>query len=370
MDYNDITFSGIVKIRDALIQKDNPLRLESGEPNFDTPEHIKEACTKALKDNHTHYAPSTGILPLREEILNKLQNKNKCLHIKTPDDIIVTSGGMHALYTTFQVILSPGDKILIPSPNWPAIAWMIRIAGGVPVGYSNLDEMKDLIETREFKAIFINSPHNPTGEVYNKQDLREILFFAAEYALWVVSDEAYEDIIYTNDTSNVMQEVRDFSNRDKIVACYTFSKSYAMTGWRLGYLACSNKEFIKNIKKAVLYSINGVSTPTQYAGLAALQGSSLCIRKMLLEYMDRRNILYDHLKDSKLFDCDLPEGTFYMYATVKGMKAEELTDFLVNEYSLGCIPGSVFGDKKETVRFSYACDTGQVIKAAKILKGL
>ncbi len=200
----DIIFSGIVSVRDRLLQLDNPLRLESGEPSFDTPQHIKEAMAKALVDNHTHYAASAGIKPLREAILKKITEKNKIGYIDGLDKIVVTNGGMHALYCTFQTILNEGDEVIIPQPNWTATGSMIELAGGILVKVKlkpelayrwDMNEVESKITTKT-TAILINTPHNPTGGVMTRDDLKALLEIAEKHNLYIISDEAYEDIFY------------------------------------------------------------------------------------------------------------------------------------------------------------------------------
>ncbi len=298
-----VVFSGIVAVRDRLLQLPNPLRLESGDPNFDTPDHIKEAAIKAIRDNHTHYAPSTGIKPLRDAIVKKVARKNHITNITHPDQVLVTNGGMHGLYCAFRTILNPGDEVLIPQPNWTSTAWIIRIAGGVPVAVRlhckheyrwDITELKSKISKRT-KAVLINSPQNPTGAVMSRQDLLDLLDVAAAHDLFVIGDEAYEDIIFEGEHHCIAALAGDYprSVQDKMISCFTFSKSYAMTGWRLGYLTCTNAEFNENAKKMILYTINGVSTPTQYAGLAALEGPQEAVGKMVAEYKLRRDLLFD-----------------------------------------------------------------------------
>ncbi|RME23645.1 MAG: aminotransferase class I/II-fold pyridoxal phosphate-dependent enzyme, partial [Candidatus Zixiibacteriota bacterium] len=203
-ELEQVVFSGIVAIRDRLLRMPNPLRLESGEPSFDTPPHIKEAMTRALQDNHTHYAPSTGILPLREAIFKKVSEKNGIGYLTGPEQVVVTNGGMHALYTSLRTILNPGDEVIIPCPVWTATSWMIKLAGGQirPVRLKpelnyrwDIEELSAAV-TPACKAILLNTPHNPTGGVLTAGDLEGILDIAEKHGLYVIADEAYEDIIY------------------------------------------------------------------------------------------------------------------------------------------------------------------------------
>lgn len=377
----EVVFSGIVAVRDRLLQLPRPLRLESGDPNFDTPEHIKEAAIKALRDNHTHYAPSTGVKPLREAILRKLANKNRIASITHPDQVLVTNGGMHGLYCAFRSILNPGDEVLIPQPNWTSTAWIIRIAGGNPINVKlrrQNDYRWDIAELRSkvtpnTRAVLINSPQNPTGAVMTRQDLLDLLDLAAEHDLWIIADEAYEDIIFEGEHHCIAALAHDYPEavQNRIVSCFTFSKSYAMTGWRLGYLACGNTDFNENAKKMILYTINGVSTPTQYAGVAALEGPQDCVRQMCAEYKKRRDILFDAVNATDFMHCDMkPRGAVYLYARITDKWAGsewDLVNHLIERYSLGSVPGEEFADTDRAIRFAYACSTAMVEQAAAML---
>lgn len=377
----DIVFSGIVTVRDRLLQLPDPLRLESGEPSFDTPTHIKEAMIKALGDNQTHYAPSTGIKPLREACLKKLIDKNGHAHLNDPSQVVITNGGMHALYVTFQTILNDGDEVIVPRPNWTATGWIIRMSGGklinVPLqaelGYRwNIEQIKAAITPRT-KAILVNSPHNPTGGVFQREDYRAILKLAEQHQLYVVSDEAYEDIVYDTEHISLGSVASEFSpeTRDRIISCFTFSKSYAMTGWRLGYVACSSAQFAEQVKKMILYTINGVSTATQYGGIAALEGPQDCVREMVTAYRERRDILFDGVNQTEFLECTTPPGgAFYLYAKIKPnweKSAWDLVNHLIDTYALGSVPGEVFSDNQPSIRFSYACSTAMVRRAIEKL---
>lgn len=381
---NDVVFSGIVSVRDRLLQLDNPLRLESGEPSFDTPHHIKEAMVKAMHDNQTHYAASTGIKPLKEAILRKISDKNGINYLDGLDKVVVTSGGMHALYCTMQTILNPGDEVIVPKPNWTATAWIIKLSGGKLVEVKLRPELEyrwDIGEleskiTSNTKAVLINSPHNPTGGVMTKSDLADLLKVAERHNLYIISDEAYEDIIYGEKHYSIGAAAADYSRevRDRIITCFTFSKSYAMTGWRLGYTVCSSQQFADNIKKMILYSINGVSTPSQYGGVAALEGPQDCVVQMRDEYRKRRDILFSGVNKTELLECrTAPQGAFYLYARITDKwsgSAWELVNHLIDEYSMGSVPGDIFNDDEEkSIRFSYACETSMIKEAISSLIG-
>ena len=381
-DLRDVVFSGIVAVRDRLMTVDNAIRLESGEPSFDTPLHIKEAMTRAMADNHTHYASSTGVKPLKEAIMKKVTEQNGIDYLNGLDKIIVTNGGMHALYCTMQTILNSGDEVIVPQPNWTATAWIIQMSGGKTVGVKlkpeleycwDIEELKSKINSKT-KAILINSPHNPTGGIMTKSDLEAVLDVAEQHDLYIVSDEAYEHIIYDEKHHSIGAVAKDrpAKVRDKIISCFTFSKSYAMTGWRLGYTTCSSQEFADNIKKMILYTINGVSTPSQYAGLAALEGPQDNVYAMRDTYLKRRDLLFEGVNSTDLLKCFTPpKGAFYLYAQITDNwtgSAWDLVNYLIDNYSMGSVPGDVFYDDQKSIRFSYACSTDMIERAIVSLK--
>ncbi|MCB2231156.1 aminotransferase class I/II-fold pyridoxal phosphate-dependent enzyme [bacterium] len=377
----EVVFSGIVSVRDRLLQLDNPLRLESGEPSFDTPSHITEAMVRALADKETHYAPSTGIKPLKEAVLRKIARRNKIDYVKNPNHVLIVNGGMHGLYCAFQTILNQGDEVIVPRPNWTATAWMIRLAGGQTV-FCDLKpereyrwdpaELESKVTPRT-KAILINTPHNPTGGVMQREDLKALLDVAAKHDLWVISDEAYEDVIYDHEHVSVASLAKEYPSKvqAKIISCYTFSKSYAMTGWRLGYVVCPNDEFVNQIKKMILYTINGVSTATQFAGVAALDGPQDAVHAMCAEYRKRRDLLFEGVNSSPLMSCETPPGgAFYLYARITeewSGSAWELVNHLIDTYAMGAVPGDIFYDTQKSIRFSYACSTEMIEMAIERL---
>ena len=377
----EILFSGIVAIRDKLLLHKDPIRMESGDPDFDTPEHIKEAMQKALKENKTHYAPSTGLKELREAIVKKLNDKNKITNISNPNNILVTNGGMHGLFVAWNTILNQGDEVIVPTPNWTASTWNIVLAGGKPVPVKlhsaleyrwNIDEIKEKISAKT-KAILINTPHNPSGGMLNKDDLLELLKIVEEFNLYLVSDEAYEDVVFEGEHISIASLATDFPKlvQDKIISCFTFSKSYAMTGWRLGYLATTNDQLVNNMKKIILYTINGVSTPTQFAGLAALEGPQDFVKEMCDIYQRRRDIFFEGVNQTKILHCDSkPHGSFYLYPKITNEwngTPEELSDYLIEKYGIGSIPGKVFFDSDRALRFTFACSDEMIKRANNYL---
>jgi aspartate/methionine/tyrosine aminotransferase len=376
-----VVFEGIVTVRDRLLQMPDPLRLESGDPSFDAPEHVKEAAIKALRDNLTHYAPSAGIKPLREAIFAKIQKKNGMSYLKGPEQVFVTAGGMHALYCTFRSILNDGDEVLFQVPNWTATGQIIIAAGGKlnrvklrpELGYRwDLNELESRITPRT-KAVAINTPHNPTGGVMFRDDLERLLEIAVKHDLYIVSDEAYEDVIYDTEHVSIASLATRYpkSVQDKIITAFTFSKSYAMSGWRLGYAVCSGETFSENIKKMILYTANGISTPTQWAGVTALTGPQDCIVTMRNAYRERRDLLFPGVNQTDFLRCEVaPHGAFYVYARITPTwngSAWDLSNYLIDDFSLGGILGDIFYDDTPSIQFAYACKTDMIRRAIQAL---
>jgi aspartate aminotransferase len=282
-----------------------------------------------------------------------------------------------------RTILNKGDEVIIPQPNWTATNWIIVIAGGNPVrvrlqpelGFRwDIEEVRRAI-TPKTRAILINSPHNPTGGVFERDDLLALLKLAEEHGLYIIADEAYEDIVYEGEHLSIAALAAEFSPsvQERVISAFTFSKSYAMTGWRLGYLACSQPQFCDNAKKMILYTINGVSTPTQHAGVAALNGPQECIADMLAEYRKRRDLLFEGVKQCSLLSCEQPpRGAIYLYAAItdewKGTDWD-LVDHLIDTHGLGCVPGNQFGDPAPALRFCFACSTEMIEQATAALRG-
>lgn len=358
---DEVGFSDIVQIRNKVIElraAGQPVHaFHGGEPFFETPDAIKFASVRALVENRTRYAPSSGIEPLRAAITRKLEAKN---HIDAEmDDVIVTSGGAHALYVAFQAILDPGDDILLFSPYWTPIRDMITMAQArpvmVPTSSARRNGMTATLEkfsTPTTRAIYFNTPQNPSGFVFTRQEAEEVAAFAMQHSLIVVADEAYEDLVYEGEHVSIASLP---GMAERTITTYTFSKTYAMTGWRVGY-AVAKEPFMTALRKLVLYSTNGVSTPTQWAALEALAIPESAIAARREEYRQRRDLLVKGLNELGLA-CETPAGAFYAFPGVTGIHKESrrVAAMLLEKAHVATIPGVVFGAQGEGhVRFSYA----------------
>jgi aspartate aminotransferase len=358
---DEVGFSDIAQIRNKVLElraAGKPVHaFHGGEPFFETPETIKYAGLKALAENKTRYAPSSGIEPLRAAIVRKLETKN---HVEAGlDDVIVTVGGTHALFVAFQTVLDPGDDVLLFAPYWTPIRDMVTLAGARPVMVptstarrNGLTASLEHYSTPATRAIYYNTPQNPSGVVFTQKEAEEVAAFAKKHNLVVIADEAYEDLVYEGSHVSIASLP---GMADRTITCYTFSKTYAMTGWRAGY-AVAKEPFMTAMRKLVLYSTNGVSTPTQWSALEALAVPEHAIAARREQYRQRRDLLVHGLNDLGL-ECELPAGAFYAFPSVRKIHKESrrvATQFLEQAH-VATIPGVVFGAQGEGhIRFSYS----------------
>jgi aspartate aminotransferase len=345
--------------------------LHGGEPFFETPDNIKYAAIEALIRNQTHYAPSSGIQPLREALAAKVTQKNG---IPTSvDEVIATVGGSQALYGAFQSVLDPGDDALVFSPYWTPISDLIRGAQArpllVPTSTARRNGIYATLEqfsTPQTRCIYYNTPQNPSGVVFTRAEAEEVAAFAIARDLIVVADEAYEDLVYDSQHFSIASLP---GMAERTITCFTFSKTYAMTGWRGGY-AVAQEPFMSALRKIVLYSTNGVTTPVQYAMLEALKTPESAIAQKREEYRQRRDLLVSALNEVGL-ECEPPAGAFYAFPNVEKIHKLSRTaaEILLEKAHIATIPGSVFGAQGEGhLRFGYAITIPEIEAAVEALK--
>jgi len=347
----------------------NVLSFGAGEPDFDTPEFIKEAAVTALREGFTKYTPTAGIEPLRKAICDKLWRDNGLKY--EPNQIIVTCGGKHALYNAFQVICDPGDEVIIPAPYWVSYPEMVKLADGVPVfvyadestGFvPTIDAIREKISART-RAIVVNSPCNPTGAVFHRQRLKEIAALALRHDLYIVSDEIYEKMVYDGhehvSIASLGEEVKK-----RTILVNGMSKAYSMTGWRIGY-AAAERELIAAMTRIQDQSTSNPTSIAQKAALAALQAPEDTVKRMVAAFAERRRAIVDGLNRIPGFRCAEPGGAFYAFPNVSALYGKRWGDRVINnsdafaEYLLevarvAVVPGSGFG-ADENIRLSYAC---------------
>lgn len=379
-----IALGGIVTVRDRLLGEQakgrKVYRLESGDPSFSVPAHILEAIKRALDSGQTHYTPGAGIPALREAAFRKMVEANR-IPVESPESVFITNGAMNALYVAFRALVDPGAEVIIPDPTWTETCDNVLIAGG-KVARVRLDEARghrydaEAIEaavTPRTCAIVINSPHNPTGLVLDRKGLLDIVKVAERHGLWILSDEAYEHVLYDG-----REHVSPGSlGYDKVVSVFSMSKSYAMSGLRVGYLAVNDALIRDRVAKLLRNTINGVNSATQHGAVAALTGPQDATRAMAAEYQKRRDVLFEGVKSIQALYPFKPQGAFYLWARIdEGWRAPDgkaggwaMTNWLIDKAGVGSAPGEVFGPAGQGhVRFAFSCATEQVQAAAKVLK--
>lgn len=365
-------FSDIVKIRNRVLAMKaaghQVIQLEGGEPFVPTPDFVKAAMKQALDENQTRYAPSSGVPRLLDAIVTKLGERN-ALSVSA-ENVIVCTGGMHALFCAFQIALGEGEETLFLSPYWTPINDLVKYCGGssvlVPWKRARAEgigaSMRAQITDRT-KVIYVNTPGNPTGLVLSRQELEEIASIAREHDLIVIADEAYEDIRYDGREHVSIASLPGMFERT--LTCYTLSKSYSMTGWRVGYLVAADA-WMDSARKLVLNSVNGVSTPSQFAAAAAISDRSDYLTRMRAEYAARRTVLASALREAG-FGCYDPEGAFYLFVDVRerlGNDSWAAMETLLARTGIATVPGVVFGDEGEGhLRMSYS-NASDVLSAA------
>jgi aspartate aminotransferase len=342
----------------------------AGEPDFDTPEHIKEAAVAALGRGETKYTPSSGIPPLREAICEKLQRENGLTY--QPNQIIVSAGAKHSIYNLFQAILDPGDEVIIPVPYWVSYPEQVKLADGVPVyveapetnGFKVTAEAIAAAVTPRTKAIVINSPSNPSGAVIDEEELRRIAEVAVERDLMVLSDEIYEHLTYGRKHVSIASFGPEIQKRTLVVN--GFSKAYSMTGWRLGWLA-GDAEIVAAMGRIQDQSTSNPTSFAQWGAVAALRGPQECVGQMRQAFEKRRDYIVQRLNAMPGVSCVRPDGAFYVLPNISGLTSsrfpdgDALTEHLLNEVKIAVVPGSGFG-VPQNIRLSYAASMEAIEK--------
>jgi len=331
----------------------------AGEPDFDTPEHIKAAAIEALQSGFTKYTPSSGIPELRSAISEKFKRDNG-LEYK-PSEIIVSNGAKQSCFNAILAVCGEGDEVIIPAPYWLSYPEMVRLAGAEPIIVQTTQENDWKITAAQFeeamsprtKMIIINSPGNPTGSVYTKEELRALVEVAADEEITILSDEIYESLTYDGaehvSVASLTPEARDLT-----ITVNGFSKAYAMTGWRIGYLGAPD-HIAKAIDSLQSHSTSGPNSFAQKGALAALTGSQQCVADMREEFNIRREYIYDRLSAIHNVTAVKPKGAFYILANISklGLSSTNFADRLLSKANVAVVPGIAFGDDS-VVRLSYA----------------
>jgi aspartate aminotransferase len=331
----------------------------AGEPDMDTPEHIKAAAIKALQEGRTKYTPSAGIPELRQAISQKFLKDNG-LDYKS-SQVIVSNGAKQSCFNAIAAVVNEGDEVIIPAPYWLSYPEMVRIVGGEPVFIQTREENNWKITPEDFenamtprtKMIIINSPGNPTGSVYTREELKALSEVAAEEDIYILSDEIYEKLTYDGaehvSVASISPEAYDLT-----ITINGFSKAYAMTGWRLGYLAAP-EPIARAIDSMQSHMTSNPCSFAQYGALAALTGDQQCVADMREEFDIRRQYMFERLTQIQGVSAVRPQGAFYVLANISalGLKSQNFADRLLSKSSVAVVPGVAFGDDR-TIRLSYA----------------
>ena len=348
----------------------------AGEPDFNTPEYIQQAAINAIHKGYTKYTATSGIVELKKAIINKFVNDNNLNY--SLSQIIVSTGAKQCLANTFQAILNPGDEVIVPVPYWVSYPELIKLADGVPV-FANTEESNNFKYTKEellkvttskTKAILINSPNNPTGTVYTEEELKMIADFAKKKDIFIISDEIYEKLIY-GESKHISIASLSKDAYDRTIVINGVSKTYAMTGWRLGY-AAANEKIIKLMVNIQSHTTSNTSSIAQYAAVEALNGEKETINSMVLEFKKRRDYMVDRINSIKYLSCTMPDGAFYVMVNITNVLNKKINDELIQDSldfskhlliseKVAVIPGDGFG-VSNFIRLSYATSMDNIIE--------
>lgn len=347
----------------------------AGEPDFNTPENIQEAAIKAIKEGMTRYTATSGINELKNAIVNKFKNDNNLVY--NPSQIIISTGAKQCLANIFQAILNPGDEVIVPVPYWVSYPELIKLADGTPVFVETneedhfkytLEALKNVVN-KNTKAILLNSPNNPTGTVYSKEELEMIADFAKENDIIIISDEIYEKLIYDNEEHvSIASLSEDAFNRTIVIN--GFSKSHAMTGWRIGYAACGNTNIVKLMVNIQSHVTSNATSITQHAAVEAFNTDNNIIEEMRTEFEKRRNFMVSKINSIEGISAAMPKGAFYVMVNISKLFSKSFEDIKINnsvEFSkvllekknVAVIPGEAFGDDNY-IRLSYATSLSNI----------
>lgn len=354
----------------------------AGEPDFNTPKNIVEAGIEAIEQGKTRYTPASGLIELKEAVCKKFKDDNNLSYL--PENIIISSGAKHSIYNALMAITNPGDEIIISVPYWVSYPELIKLAGGIPV-YINTKEENDFkytindlnrVITDKTKAIILNSPNNPTGALYNEEELKEIADWAVKNNILIISDEIYEKLAYDEETHVSIASINN-DIKDITIVINGMSKAYAMTGWRIGY-AAANKDIAKIMNNIQSHTTSNPCSISQYASIEGLDGDQASVENMKKAFEQRRNFMVDAINDIKGLSCQKPKGAFYVMVnftelknkTIYNKKIKSSLDFanlLLEKGNVAVIPGIAFGDD-DYIRLSYATSMGNIEEGLNRIK--
>ena len=368
--------SGIRKFFDIVSEMEDAISLGVGEPDFDTPWKVRDEAIYSLEQGRTFYTSNAGLKELKVEIANYL-NRRFGLHYDYAKEMLVTVGGSEAIDIALRAMLDPGDEVLIPQPSYVSYLPCTVLAGGTPVVINLKEENQFRLTAEELEAAITDKtkilimpfPNNPTGAVMEKSDLEAVAKVVIDHDLFVLSDEIYAELTYLENHTSIASLP---GMKERTILLNGLSKSMAMTGWRIGYMAAP-PELIDPLNRMAFYMTAGATSFAQYAAAEALDGDDGSAEKMRLEFKKRRDYLVGEINEMENFSCIAPQGAFYVFMNIKktGMKSEEFCDYALEQYRLAMMPGDVFGQCGEGfVRLSYAASRQVLEEAVCILKDI
>jgi aspartate aminotransferase len=374
----------------AITAKTNALRAQgrdvigfgAGEPDFDTPDNIKNAAIKAINDGFTKYTPASGTDELKDAIVAKLKKDNSLEYKRS--QIVVSCGAKHTLYNLAQALFEEGDEVIIPSPYWVSYPDIVVLAGASPVfvktdekdGFKMNPQQLSSAICKRTRAVIINSPSNPTGAAYSSDELKSLAKILLDKDIFVITDDIYEKIFYAGFAfANIASAEEKI--KDKTIVVNGVSKTYAMTGWRIGYAACS-EEIASAMNKIQSQSTSNPTSIAQKAALEAISGDQSAVPQMVNEFRKRRDFIVGALNDIDKINCFSPEGAFYVFPNVSGVygrafqgkkitNSAEFIDYLLDEANVAAVPGAAFGSD-DHIRLSYATSMKNIEEGIKRIK--
>ncbi len=368
-----VEWSGI-RIMFAMADEiDGIVNLGIGQPDFDTPEHIRDAAKAGLDQGFTRYPPAAGFQDLRDAVSEKLARENR-IKADPESEIFISVGAMQGIFNVMLHLVNPGDEVMVVDPGYDYYS-QIRLFGGVPVRIPTREQNRFKIDpadvkaaiTPKTKAIILNTPSNPTGAVFDRDILEAVGALCREHNIIIISDEPYEHILFDGNKHVSIASLPGLA--DITISIYTLSKSYAMTGWRVGYVA-GQKVIIDEMEKLMEHMVSGVTAVAQRAALAAISGSQRCVEKMVERYAVRRDLVHDGLNSIPGISCIKPESTFYAFPNISslGMSSWDFAKYMAKEHKVAVVPGSIFGENGEGyVRISFATSSDNLKTALERL---
>ncbi len=364
------------KAKEMKSQGIDVISFGAGEPDFDTPVHIREAAIAAINEGHTRYTPAAGTQELKAAICRKLERENG-LHY-SPAQIVVSNGAKHSLSNIFTAILNPGDEVMIPVPYWVSYPELVKLNDGIPVPVETLEAnafkitIPDLKKawSPKSKALVLNSPSNPTGQIYSKEELEMIGYFCYEHEIFIITDEIYEKLIYGGIQSPSIASLGEYIKKWSIIV-NGVSKSYAMTGWRIGYTA-SSLEIAKVMAAIQSHATSNPNSIAQKAAIAALDGSQECVAEMLKAFDERRKFMFKRITEMPYLKALEPQGAFYVFVNMAGVigknyegeviqSSDDFAAKLLDSQKVAVVPGTGFGAPLY-FRLSYATSMDNIVE--------